>query len=332
MGILDNLRKRIATKAPAAQKESRILPPQTFFLELTNHCNLRCSMCNFHSPSVVRWRKKGFMSPDLAVRLLHEISAMNSQRPWVALHGAGEPVLHGKLLEIFRKSAGLNLDIGFLTNAMLLGDELSRKILDTGISWIGFSIDGIDREQFNSYRCGADYDIVMRNTLNFMELAKKRRPGLKTIVNMTLQEEMRSGVPAFLKFWLHRANEVCISPCRPVGSRSNQLAKDFAVSERTPCYMLFTMIVLYWDGSVGLCCEDWFNDGNIGNVAKESLEAVWTGQNFSRCRSLHEKGEYGKLPLCKDCNSWHNSFPEENFDHDLNCSVVKTAWQYKYYL
>ncbi|MEJ2684278.1 MAG: SPASM domain-containing protein [Candidatus Sulfobium sp.] len=332
MGILDNIRKRISAKAPVAQKEACISPPQTFFLELTNHCNLRCSMCNFHSPSVVRKRRKGFMSPDLAGRLLREISVMNNKRPWVALHGAGEPVLHGKLVDILLKGTGLNLDIGFLTNAMLLGDELSRKILDTGISWIGFSIDGIDREQFSSYRCGADYDVVLRNTLNFVELAKKRRPELKTIINMTLQEEMKSDVRSFLKFWLPRADEVCISPCRPVGSRINQLARDSVVGERTPCYMLYTMMVLYWDGTVGLCCEDWFNDGNIGNAAKESLEAIWNGQNFSRCRVLHERGEYRKLPLCGDCNSWRNSFPQSDFDSDLNCRVVKTAWQYKYHL
>ncbi|MGC2062327.1 MAG: radical SAM protein, partial [Thermodesulfovibrionales bacterium] len=140
-------------------------PPRTYFLELTNHCNLRCSMCNFHSPEVLQRREKGFMQKDLAFRLLDEMAAFSPEKPWVALHGAGEPLLYKPLPEILTHGVSLGLDIGFLTNAVLLNPQMSGKILDTGLSWVGFSIDGINRDTFNKYRCGADYDLVVGNVI-----------------------------------------------------------------------------------------------------------------------------------------------------------------------
>jgi uncharacterized Fe-S cluster-containing radical SAM superfamily protein len=332
MHILSRIKKLLSGEAFLRLQERQTPPPRTFFLELTNHCNLRCSMCNFHSPSLERRREKGFMDPELSLRIIEEICAMEGPRPWIALHGAGEPLLHRNLVDILLKTSHREIDIGFLTNAVLLNEEMSKKILDAGISWIGFSIDGIVKEKFEKYRRGADYDAVLRNTLTFLDLAKKRRPELRTMVNMTIQDEMKDDVPKFVEFWLPTVSEVCVSPCRPVGLRDNQLARDFGLNERIPCYMLFTMMVIYWDGNVGLCCEDWFNDGRMGNVTQENVEGVWNGRNFSRCRSLHREGTYSELPLCSDCNSWFNSTPLESFDANLGCHVVKTAWQYKYFL
>lgn len=322
--------KKIFSKKTASGCETRLTSPQTYFLELTNHCNLRCSMCNFHSQSVSQRRKKGYMSPDFALRLLNEISDISAPRPWVALHGAGEPLLHKDLIVVLQKSSHLKLDIGFLTNGVLLNDEIARKLMDTNISWIGFSIDGIDKEKFNKYRCGADYEQVAGNALNFIETAKKHRPDIKITINMTVQDEMKRDIPDFIKFWLNYVNELSVSPCRPIGTRDNELAREMPAVNRIPCYMLFTMMVIYWDGSVGLCCEDWFNDGDMGNVTTGSIEFVWNGRKFTKYRSCHKKGIFSGLTLCEDCNSWYNSIPQTYFDSELGCQVTKNAWQYVY--
>lgn len=307
-----------------------IPPPRTFFLELTNHCNLRCSMCNFHSPEVVQRREKGFMKKELALRLLDEVAALSPGRPWVALHGAGEPLLHSDLPEVLSHGAARGLDIGFLTNAVLLSSGMSETILSTGLSWIGFSIDGTNRELFNKYRCGADYEFVVGNVLAFLDQMHKSRPGLKTVVNMTMQEEMKDDVPDFVRFWIDKVDEVLVSPFRPVGSRDNVLARELPLTQRIPCYMLNSMMVIYWNGEVGLCCEDWFNDGRMGDTRTDSLQSIWSNQKFSHYRDLDVRGHSAEIPLCRDCNSWFNTQPLHSYDSTLACDVQKTAWQYVY--
>ncbi len=332
MNLLEKIKEKLRPAPPVLQREDPLPPPQSYFLELTDHCNLRCSMCNFHSPAVVPTRKKGFMDTGLAVRLLHEIDGLNRDHgiPWVALHGAGEPLLHKDLRAIIGKTAHLRLSTGFLTNGMLLGEDMSKGLIDAGLSWIGFSIDGTVRETFNKYRCGAEYDRVVRNALAFIERARVSRPDLKILVNMTVQEEMREDVPRFIDFWLPLADEVSVSPCRPVGTRDNILVREAPPIERIPCYMLFTMLVVFWDGSVGLCCEDWFNDGNVGTVSRNTIEKVWNGAVFNRYRTLHKEGRYSLIGLCADCNSWYNAVPQTLHDRERDCRVVKGAWQCTY--
>lgn len=308
----------------------QIPAPRTFFLELTNHCNLRCSMCNFHSPLVQRRREKGYMQTALAVRLLDEIAALETHRPWVALHGAGEPLLHRDLPSILAEGASRGLDIGFLTNGVLLDRQMTPRILDAGISWIGFSIDGTNRDAFNKYRCGADYDRVVGNVLDFLEDTKRKQQRVRTMVNMTMQDEMIPDVPDFVKFWVDKVDEVMVSPMRPVGSRDNALAREMPAISRVPCYMLTSMMVVFWNGDVGLCCEDWFNDGRMGNAVNSSLQEIWNGDKFISYRALDAANRQAEIPLCGDCNSWYNAIPVITYDEGLDCTVRKTAWQYSY--
>lgn len=307
-------------------------PPGSYVLEITNHCNLRCGMCNFHSPLVNKRRPKGFMVLPLAARLLKEISEMAEDNPpWVALHGAGESLLHRDFVSILREAGRhRNIDPGFLTNAVLLDGEMSQRVVDSGISWIGFSIDGTDARLFEKYRCGAQYDRVVKNALAFIELARRLRPEMKISVNMTLQEEMKGQVKDFLAFWLRRVDSVSISPVRPVGSRDNLLAREMPCRNRMPCYMLYEMMVISWDGKVSLCCEDWFGEHLMGDAAREGLSDIWRGDQFRKARALHEESAFDAIPLCADCNSWYNAVPEEYRDESLGCKVTKVAWQYMY--
>lgn len=311
-------------------RKEDIRPPKTYFIELTNVCNFRCSMCNFHSRELEpgRTRPKGFMDPDLADRILDEVAAFGAEAS-VALHGAGESLLHPEFGRILRLVAGVrNINAGFLTNGMLLDGRRTAEVLDAGISWIGFSMDGIDKVKFEKYRIGADFDRISDNVLIFLEENSRRERPLRTMVNMTLQQEMREDVDRFLDFWIDKVDEVCISPYRPIGSRINVLA-DGTVP-RVPCYMLSEMMLIYWDGTVGLCCEDWFNDGRMGDARTEHLNDIWKGKGFSRARRLHREGRYGELPLCGECNSWYNPVAEEYVDEVRKCTVRKNAWQYTY--
>lgn len=302
-------------------------PPKSYFIEITNHCNLRCSMCNFHSPVVPGKRRKGFMDKDLAKEILKEIAGFG-ENAWVALHGAGEPLLHKGLIEIIEFAQGFeNISCGFLTNGVILDKDKTERLISAGISWIGFSLDGIVKEKFEKYRVGSNYEEIMKNVLYFLERNSITGKKVHTLVNMTVQEEMKEDVEAFIDYWLDRVDEVAISPCRPIGSRHNILVDSS--KPRQPCYMLYEMMVIFWDGEVGLCCEDWFNFGKMGNVNHERMIDIWNGKGFKDARLRHERGLFNEIDLCKDCNSWFRKTIEEK-DEKRKCLVQRNAWQYVY--
>lgn len=273
-------------------------------------------------------RQKGFMDVRLAKNIVDQIGSFEDAVS-MAFHGAGESLLHKGLIEILDYTNKYkNIHSGFLTNGMLLDGEMSSRILDSGIAWIGFSLDGIDKEKFEKYRIGSRFEQIMKNVELFLDMRNKKGRNVITKVNMTVQDEMKDDVNKYIDFWLGRVDEVLISPCRPIGQRENILVDSSA--KRRPCYMLYEMMVIYWDGKVGLCCEDWFNDGNLGDVTQEEIINIWNGQRFSKVRKLHENEKFHKIPLCRSCNSWDNAIKDECFDERRVCSVQKNAWQYIY--
>lgn len=309
-------------------KKKQNKPPKIYYIELTNFCNFKCSMCNFHGPDAPSSRAKGFIEVGLAKSLIEQIAKLKEEA-FVSFHGAGEPLMHKDLTEILEYAGKFeNLQYGLLTNGMLLSKSLSNAILKSGIRWIGFSLDGIIREKFEKYRVGSDFERIMKNVLYFLDKAKEAGIKIDTRVNMTVQDEMKDDIDEFIDFWIERTDEVLISPCRPVGSRNN-IYVDKA-TRRIPCYMLYEMMVIYWDGQVGLCCEDWFNAGNMGDLKTHDIISVWNGRRFNGARRAHERTKFHKMPLCKDCNTWFKGVIEEFFDERRSCHVHQNVWQHVY--
>ena len=51
----------------------------------------------------------------------------------------------------------------FTTNATLLNDTISKKIIDSGVDVVFFSVDGASKETFEKIRVGANFERVKEN-------------------------------------------------------------------------------------------------------------------------------------------------------------------------
>ena len=71
---------------------------------------------------------------------------------------------------------------------------------------------------------------------------------------------------------------------------------------------------------------DGFRVTNMGNVLRMVLK-VWHGKEFTKAREHHEKGEWDKVPFCKNCNGWANMTMRKVIDGHL----VRSSPQYIYY-
>lgn len=39
----------------------------------------------------------------------------------------------------------------------------------------------------------------------------------------------------------------------------------------------------------------------MGDLKKNSIKEIWNNERYTKLRELHEKGEWYKHPICKDC-------------------------------
>jgi radical SAM protein with 4Fe4S-binding SPASM domain len=62
---------------------------------------------------------------------------------------------------------------------------------------------------------------------------------------------------------------------------------------------------ILWDGKVALCSVDYDGKFIAGDVSKNTIQEVWTGQNLKRIRDLQVSGNFKDLPdFCRDCKDW----------------------------
>jgi len=72
----------------------------------------------------------------------------------------------------------------------------------------------------------------------------------------------------------------------------------------SPCSKPFNEMVVYWNGKVALCCHDWNNTNDSGDLNKQTIHEVWNGQYYKNVRWLHENGRRRDVGSCVDCDQW----------------------------
>ncbi len=290
-GVVKKIKNFLIPERPVVEVPE--FPPKVL-IEPTNACNLRCRMCPAYGEEVVRKREKGFISHDLWRGIIDEIGSWPSPVN-LDIHGAGEPLLHPEFLDIlaYAKSKH-NITAGFLSNATLLDEEKARRVVETGVDWVYFSVDGGEKEVFEYYRKGASLDQVEENIRYLLSIRKNGRPSVS--FNMVRHEE--ADIDRFIDKWKGKVDLLVISLKRPVKREENRRLRLLK-----PCPLIYEQLVIGWPGITGLCCEDYWGDYITGEFPAMSLHQIWHGKALQRARKLHEKGRAEEIFLCRTCDA-----------------------------
>ena len=134
---------------------------------------------------------KGYMSEEIWGALSPHLGDVQ----FIDFTGGGEPLLQKHLLSWITQAKGANCNVGFLSNGLLLNPILSKKIIDSGIDWIGFSVDGADQSTYELIRQGSDFDKLCLNIKNFTDQRTNKHPLVMiNFVIMTLNYHQLGGI------------------------------------------------------------------------------------------------------------------------------------------
>ncbi len=285
------------------EKENRQLYfPREIIFEVTSLCNLRCKGCAFHGPKSFTKRPKGHMDMAVWEKCVNEIASWGREVHLI-LHGAGEPLLQPKFKQFLRllRSHDL-LRAGFLSNGMLFDEDWSKFVIDNNLEWVGFSIDGVHPATHRQVRPGSDLQQIEKNLNRLLEMREKaRRSRPRVTLNMVMYPEIASQKDAFFKKWFSVVDSITFSYFRDPPSSKRWPRTPL---KRSPCPLLWSQMVIAWDGTVGLCCEDFDMDESLGNVRQQSILEIWNGSRISMVRNAHKDGKIDGLALCRTCDTW----------------------------
>jgi len=281
--------------------------PLRLWIEPTSICNLRCVMCPNKD---LKKEDKGFMDMGVFRKIIDEAAE------WVydvhLLH-RGESLLHPEFFEMAKYSYKNQVRTKLHTNGTLLDEEKSRKLIEAGIDQLSFSFDGYDKDTYESIRINGDFDRTVKNIQRFLQVKKELKstkpytilelinfPDSRIKSDSTTQKAFRDkfrGLPLdkfIIKEFHNWAGEV----------ETKHKRKTFS-----PCTFLWNALVIFWDGEVLPCSQDFFGYYILGNVKDSSLAEIWNNDKMVHMRNSHLKKDIGKFNTCRECDRvWREKF------------------------
>ena len=153
-----------------------------FFLaiEITNRCNLNCTMCF----------KRGLENQPSKHMSFEEFKTiLDNVSPILGLNfiGLGEPLLNPDFKKMLEETRRRRLGVNFATNGMLLTEDWAKTLIDLQIDKVTISIDATTKEAYENIRRGSNFELVKENVKRFTRLRKEANSTLPNITSaMTL--------------------------------------------------------------------------------------------------------------------------------------------------
>jgi len=153
----DDLIRRLNKKFPA----------RYVAIELTNTCNLRCPLCS--TGSGLNKKPKGMMKFSNFKKFMDECSPLLDM---VGFIGSGEPMLHPKFLKFVEYTSQVK---GKITECRTNGTTMKNPegIVNAGLNFIHFDIEGLTQKQHQLYRVGSNLDTILNNIKSLIWAKRK---------------------------------------------------------------------------------------------------------------------------------------------------------------
>ncbi|MEW6746857.1 MAG: radical SAM protein [Planctomycetota bacterium] len=251
-------------------------------VEVTNHCNLRCTICPVNRGME---RKKRFIDPALFRKVIDATPSLEFILPFQW----GEPLLHPEIGGMIRYAAARRLRVFLTTNGTLLDEERCEELCTSGLTRLTISIDG--NEGTHAEIRDVPLQEIRERTAVLRRIRDRLRSPMRIDVSMVLDTETRAAYAEYLEEWCNLVDRV-------------QAIPRLDSSERhTRCRELWrgTLVVLA-DGRVTPCCPDFEGKLAIGSARESSPDEIFRGGAMRRLREAHVSGCFPEI--CRFCGEY----------------------------
>ncbi len=307
---LKNYWSRLARMFFHYRRKSNVLPyfPVRLWVELTSSCNYRCVMCPNKD---LKREDKGFMDLELYEKIVDEAREFVFD---INLAHRGESLLHPHLVEAIVYAKNKKLFTRLHTNGSLLSESLSRQIIHAGLDRISFSFDGYGKETYERIRRGGNFDKTVANIVRFLEIKKEAR-SKKPVTNIEVidfvDNRRERELPEEKDRFLNRFSGLPLDNfvLKEMHNWAGRIEKEKHGKKYSVCPFPWNALIIYWNGDVLPCTQDFFGDFIVGHVKESSLKDIWNGERMRYLRKKLSEGSIEELKTCSRCDRvWREGF------------------------
>jgi radical SAM protein with 4Fe4S-binding SPASM domain len=293
--------RRLASVFRSYKKKRTRLPtlPLRLWIEPTSVCNLRCVMCPNKD---LEKAQKGYMDFAIFKKIVDEASRFAFD---VNLHHRGESLLHPDFFRMVAYAHGAGLVTRLHTNGTILDEDKSRRLIEAGLDQVAFSFDGFDAETYERIRVNADFEETVGRIIRFLEIKKElgaRKP--VTLIELIDQPGLRESAEKSRTAFMARFKGLPLDRVF-VKEPHNWAGETGEVREKktySPCTFLWQALVIFWDGEVLPCAQDFFGYYKLGNVGDSSIAEIWNNDKMIVLREKIVRGDIAGLKTCGRCD------------------------------
>jgi radical SAM protein with 4Fe4S-binding SPASM domain len=194
----------------------------------------------------------------------------------------------------------------FHTNATLLTEEKSVELIEAGLDQVSFSFDGYDKKTYESIRVNADFKKTIANIVRLLRVKQKlnsRKPyailELIDFPDLYKQVDSRQKQEFLKNFQGLPLNRVEV---KEMHNWAGEIGAGRKTRKYSPCTFLWQALIIFWDGSVLPCTQDFHGCYTLGNAQEMSLAEIWNNEKMVRLRTKILRQDIADLETCSRCD------------------------------
>lgn len=281
----------------------------------TDHCNLQCDMCMFHSQEHTLYPFSGLRRRDRKQQevLQDWMAAFTDQllpQTSILFSASGEFLTSQHAVKYVQHAVKKGHVPRVLTNGLLLDREKAKVLIRSGVTQFIISVDGHQPDIYRKHRRGGELETVLRNIADLRILRESSGARFDICINTVLFEEFESSKEEILAFWKEKADKISF-----LVERVDYCGKPRKLfSPAAPVKMCFEPLngpLLLSNGLISPCCSvaiaEWFENFpwlcHIRDVPLEKAVNVYYKMMLSEDSPLRR--------YCQKCHYWANSMQRE---------------------
>ena len=271
--------------------------PLQLDFELNSTCQMKCRFCTHGQDRV----PKVLLSFDNFKRAIDEGSRHGLCS--IKLNYINEPLLNKELPRYvsYARSCGV-LNVYFATNGILLTLPTARKLITAGVSKIMVSLDAVTSETFKLMRDSSQFDEIVQNVLNFIDLRNSLGRTYPLVrVNFLRTTVNAHEADAFVKYWTGVADTIGFQTQVGLPGVDDELFDTTDQSVQFRCSFPFKLLVVDSSGNILPCCTFSGRSMPLGHIETMTLADAWNSSQMSRLKTLHQRGDYALSSVCAHC-------------------------------
>ena len=265
--------------------------------DVCTFCNHKCNFCSNSDERTIKYQTsleefRSVMQNTLRYVEIDEIG----------LSAKGEVLVNNDFTKIVR-CAKEEFEIPYIyisTNGALLDEKKAIEVIEAGLDSIKFSINALERESYKEVHKKDDFEKVVANFQTLLHLKKTRYPKLKLFLSSVIDKtnaELDEGFRELFSENFELINGISLYPL----SYTPKFKVNSAQQPTKKCHIPFSELYINSDGTLGLCCKDYFDEINFGSLLEHDFMEVYNSDAFKAVREMHKKSEFPDGHLCKNC-------------------------------